>query len=124
MLPVGEVQKETLRMNDLGLGKSIYTKKQLDEFAAFQDSRGTRRAYLSEMAELAYIGWNERGEWGLALGAQAQSSMIHTTGMSFIPLYKVIGLFIFFVSLLPMVLGGLRLAVTIFLRVVIILRYR
>jgi hypothetical protein len=32
-------------MNDLGLEKSIYTKKQLDEFIAFQDSQGTRRIY-------------------------------------------------------------------------------
>jgi hypothetical protein len=60
----------------------------------------------------------------LALGAQAQSSMIDTLGMSFLPLYKVIGQFIFFVSLLLMVWGGLRLEVTIFLRVAIILRYQ
>jgi hypothetical protein len=33
-----EVRMEGLKMNDLGLGKSIYTNKQLDEFAAFQDS--------------------------------------------------------------------------------------
>jgi hypothetical protein len=49
-------------MNDIGLGKSIYTKKPLDEFAAFQDSQGTRRAYLAETAELAYMGKNEKGE--------------------------------------------------------------
>jgi hypothetical protein len=42
MLPENEVRIEGLRMNDIGLGKSIYTKKQLDEFAAFQDSQGTR----------------------------------------------------------------------------------
>jgi hypothetical protein len=35
MLPVEEVQIESLRMSDIGLGKSIYTKKQLDEFAVF-----------------------------------------------------------------------------------------
>jgi hypothetical protein len=57
MLPVDEVQNETLRMNDLGLGKTIYTKKQLDEFAAFQDRWGTRSAYLAETVELAYNGW-------------------------------------------------------------------
>jgi hypothetical protein len=38
MLPVDEVQIESLRMNDLGLGKSMYTKKQSDKFAPFQDS--------------------------------------------------------------------------------------
>jgi hypothetical protein len=30
-------------MNDIGLGKSIYTEKQLDEFAAFHDSQGMKR---------------------------------------------------------------------------------
>jgi hypothetical protein len=48
MLPVDGVQIETLRMNDIGLAKSIYTKKQLEELAAFQESLGTRRAYLAE----------------------------------------------------------------------------
>ncbi len=70
-----KVQIESLQMNDLGLRKSIYTKKQLDEFAAFQDSQRTRRAYLAETAKLAYNSGNERGEWGLAFRAQAQSSM-------------------------------------------------
>jgi hypothetical protein len=44
--------------------------------------------------------------------------------MSFIPLYSVVGQFVFFVSLLLMVWGGLILVVTIFLRVAIIMRYR
>jgi hypothetical protein len=35
---------ESLRMSDMGLGKRIYAKQQLDEFAAFQDNQGTRRA--------------------------------------------------------------------------------
>jgi hypothetical protein len=75
-------------MNDINLSKSIYTKKQLDEFATFQDSQGTRRAYLAKTAELAYIRRDEKGRWGLALGAQAQSSMIDIIGISFIPLYS------------------------------------
>ncbi len=42
MLPVDKVLIESLRMNDLGFGKSIYMKKQLDKdkFAAFKDSQG------------------------------------------------------------------------------------
>jgi hypothetical protein len=35
MLPMDKVRIESVEMNDIGLGKSIYTKKQLDEFAAF-----------------------------------------------------------------------------------------
>jgi hypothetical protein len=42
MIPVDKVQIEGLPMNDIGLCKSIYTKKQLNEFATFQDSQGTR----------------------------------------------------------------------------------
>jgi hypothetical protein len=53
MLPVEKVRIERLRMNDIGLVKSIYTKKQMDEFAAFQDSQGTRRVYLAKTTELA-----------------------------------------------------------------------
>jgi hypothetical protein len=44
-------------------------------------------------------------------------------GMNFFPLYKVVGPMIFFLSLLLMVWGGLRLIITVFLRVVIIVRY-
>ncbi len=106
ILPVDEVQIEELCMNDIRLGKGIYSKKHLDEFATIQDSQGKRRAYLAETAKLAYNERNEKGEWGLALGAQAQSLMIDIIGMNFIPLYKVIGPFIFFVSLSPMVWGG------------------
>jgi hypothetical protein len=47
-------------MIDMGLGESIYKKKQLKEFAVFQFSQGTRRAYFAETAELAYNGRNER----------------------------------------------------------------
>ncbi len=54
-----------MKVNNIGLGKRIYTQQQLDEFARFQDSQGTRKAYLAETAEMAYIGRNERGEWGL-----------------------------------------------------------
>jgi hypothetical protein len=50
--------------------------------------------------------------------------MIDIIVMSFIPLCKVIGPFIFFDPFLLMMWGGLRLAVTIFLRVAIILRYQ
>jgi hypothetical protein len=36
-------------------------KKQLEEFATFQDSKGTRKAYLEETAELAYMGRTRKG---------------------------------------------------------------
>jgi hypothetical protein len=121
MLPVNEVRINPVTVNNIRLGQSIYTKEQLEEFARFQDSQGTRKAYLAETAEIAYIGRNEKGEWGLALGSAAQVDLV---GMNFFPLYRVIGPMIFFLSLLLLVWGALRLVVTIFLRVAIIIRYR
>ncbi len=47
MLPANEVKIKSIWLNDIGLGKSIYTKKQLDEFAALEDSQSTRRAYFN-----------------------------------------------------------------------------
>jgi hypothetical protein len=79
---------------------------------------------LAETAELAYMGRNEKGEWGLALGAQALLSIVNLVGMSFFPLYAVVGPLIFFLSLLLMVWGSLQLIVTILLRVIIVMRYR
>ncbi len=58
------------------------------------------------------------------MGAQAQLSLIDLVGMSFIPLYSVVGPLLFFLSLLLMVWGGLWLVVTKFLGVAIIVRYR
>jgi hypothetical protein len=80
--------------------------------------------YLAETAEMAYTGKNKKGEWGLALGSAAQGSLIDLVGVSFFPLYKVVGPMIFFLSLLLLVWGGLRLIITIFLRLVIIVRYK
>jgi hypothetical protein len=71
---------------------------------------------------MAYNGRNEQGEWGLALGVQAQSTMIDIIGMTFIPMYMVVEPFLFFISLLLMVWGGFRFIITVCLRVAIITR--
>jgi hypothetical protein len=122
MLPVDEVKIDPVEVNDIGLGKSIYTKEQLDEFARFQDSQGTRKAHLAETAELAYTGRTENGEWGLALSSAAQGSLIDIVGASFFPLYRGIGPMIFFLSLMLLVWGASRLMVTVLIRVIVIVR--
>jgi hypothetical protein len=79
MLPVDEVQIESLWMSDISLGKSIYTREQLDEcFVSRQPGH----------EELAYTRRDEHGELGLGLGSQAQASMIDIIGTRFIPIYK------------------------------------
>ncbi len=71
---------------------------------------------------MAYSGCSEKGEWGLALSPAAQGSLINIVGASFFPLYRVVGPMIFFLSLLLLIWGGLRLMVTVLLRVIIIVR--
>jgi hypothetical protein len=122
MLPVGEVKIDPVEVNNIGLGKSIYPKEQLDKFARFQDSQGTRKAYLAETAERACTGRTENGEWGLALSPAAQGSIIDIVGASFFPLYSVVGPMIFFISLMLLVWGVFRLMVTVLIRAIIIIR--
>ncbi len=43
MLPVEEIRIDPVMINNIGHGKSIYTKEQLEEFARFQDSQGPGR---------------------------------------------------------------------------------
>jgi hypothetical protein len=57
------VKTESIRMSDISLGKSIYTKKKLEELAPLQESQSTRKAYLAETAELAYGGRDDNWEW-------------------------------------------------------------
>ncbi len=60
----------------------------------------------------------------MALGSAAQVSLIDLVGVNFFPLYRVVGPMVFFLSLLLLVWGGLRLVVTVFLSVAIIIRYK
>jgi hypothetical protein len=62
MLSVDDEQIESLRVSHIGLEESIDTRKQPEEFASFQYSQGTQRAYLAESSEMAYNGWNRHGE--------------------------------------------------------------
>jgi hypothetical protein len=64
-----------IKVMNLGLGRSIYSPAQLEEFARFQESQGTCRASLAENAERAY---NSRagGQWGSGLSDLATESLI------------------------------------------------
>jgi hypothetical protein len=74
ILPVDEVQIELLQMSDIGGGKSIYSKKQIDKLAVLLASQGTMSTYLAKKtAELAYHVRNEYEECTLALGSKSSS---------------------------------------------------
>ncbi len=47
-IPMKPVAIEDVNVMELGLGRSIYSPEQLEEFARFQESQGTRRAFLAE----------------------------------------------------------------------------
>jgi hypothetical protein len=59
---------------------------------------------------------------GPALSTAAQGSLIDIVGASFFPLYSVVGPMIFFLSLMLLVWGGLRLVITILVRIIVIVR--
>jgi hypothetical protein len=90
-LPVKPVNIDEEDVLDLGLGRSIYSEAQVEEFLKFHDSQGTRRAYLTETAELAYGERREDGSWGLGLGERAREALIDTVGWSLVPLYRLTG---------------------------------
>jgi hypothetical protein len=63
-IPMKPITIDDIKVMNLGLGRSIYSPAQLEEFACYQESQGKRRAFLAESAERAY---NSRsgGQWGL-----------------------------------------------------------
>jgi hypothetical protein len=81
---------DDVKVMNLGLGRSIYSPAQLEEFARFQESQGMRRAFLAESAERAY---NSRagGQWGSGLSDLATENLIDAVGYHRVPMYRVIG---------------------------------
>ncbi len=102
------------------MGKSIYSKEQMEDFARFQDSQNTRRAYLVEKAELAYLG-RSGGEWGLGITDLARDQIVNAVGYRLIPLCRLIGLTAVMVILVMFIVGTARMLVDILMRAVIIL---
>jgi hypothetical protein len=64
MLPVDEVKIDPVTVNNIRLGKSIYKKKQLEEFAAFQDSQGTRECLPGGDCRTGLHGEEQEGRVG------------------------------------------------------------
>jgi len=109
---------------DLGLGRSIYSKEQVEEFLRFQDSQGTRRAYLTETAERAYGGRGEDGAWGLGMGERAKSALIDAVGWSLVPMYRLIGPFSVIILLGLFAWSLVKVFVTVICRACAIYRAR
>jgi hypothetical protein len=103
-----------------GLGRSIYSKEQLEAFHEFQMAAAVRAAYVAYSSELAFSRRGPSGEWGLELGQHAQAAIVDLVGLSFIPLYQflrpvsmIIILVLFFVTIS-------RLVLTVLFRVIVL----
>ncbi len=95
----------------------------MEDFARFQDSQNTRKAYLAEAAELAYLG-RSGGEWGLGLTELARDQIVNAVGYRLIPLYRLIGPTAVIVILVMFIVGMARMLIDILVRAIIIARVR
>jgi hypothetical protein len=117
---VDPVKVSDVNLLNLGLGRSIYSKEQMEDFARFQDSQNTREAYLAEAAELAYLG-RSGGEWGLGLTELARDQIV---GYRLIQLYRLIGPTAVIMILVMFIVGMARMLIDILVRAIIIARVR
>jgi hypothetical protein len=114
---------DDIKVMNLGLGRSIYSPAQLEEFARFQESQGMCRAFLAESAERAY---NSRagGQWGSGLSDLATESLIDAVGYHSVPMYRVIGPTAAVAMLVLFLVGILRMLLDIVIRAIVIARVR
>jgi hypothetical protein len=108
---------------NLGLGMSIYSPAQLEEFARFQESQGTWRAFLAESAEKAYDGKVGR-EWGSGLTDLATENLICAVRDHLVLMFRVIGPTAAVVLLILFLMGILRMTLDIVMRPIAIARVR
>ncbi len=95
----------------------------MEEFARFQESQGTRRAFLAESSERAY---NSRagGQWGSGLSDLATETLIDAVGYHLVPMYRVIGPTAAVALLVLFLVGILRMLLDIVIRTIAIARVR
>jgi hypothetical protein len=111
---------DDIKVMNLGLGRSIYSPAQLEEFARFQESQRMRHAFLAESAERAF---NSRtgGQWGSGSDL-ATESLIDAVGYHLVPMYRVIGPTAAVALLVLFLVGILRMLLDIVIRAIAIAR--
>ncbi len=122
-IPIKPFNIDDVGVMNLGLGRSIYSPDQLEEFRRFQESQGTRRAFLADSAERAY---NSRvgSEWGSGLTGTATDSFIDAVGNQLVPMYRVIGPTAALALLVLFLVGVVRMLADIVIRAIAIARVR
>jgi hypothetical protein len=122
-IPMKPIAIDDIKVMNLGLGRSIYSPAQLEEFSRFQESQGTQRAFLAESAERAY-NRQAGGQWGSGLSDLATESLIDAVGYHLVPMYRVIGPTAALALLLLFLVGILRMLLDIVIRAIMIARIR
>jgi hypothetical protein len=123
-IPIAEMEIDDEPLPKWGLGRSIYSPEQLEAFHEFQMSTAVRAAYVADTSELAFQRRSADGQWGLALGQHAQEAIIDMIGLSFIPLYRIIGPASMIVIFILFFVGMTRIIITILFRVIVLGRTR
>jgi hypothetical protein len=119
-IPVATVEIEQEDSPKWGLGRSIYSPEQLKAFHEFQMSNAVRAAYVADASELAFNRRSADGQWGLALGQHAQEAIIDMIGLSFIPLYRIIGPASMIIIFILFFVGVTRLVFTVLFRAIVL----
>jgi hypothetical protein len=119
-IPIATVEIEQEDSPKWGLGRSIYSPEQLKAFHEFQMSNAVRAAYVADASELAFNRRSADGQWGLALGQHAQEAIIDMIGLSFIPLYRIIGPASMIVIFILFFVGVTRLVLTVLFRAIVL----
>ncbi len=118
-IPMKPIAIDDIKVMNLGLGRSIYSPAHLEEFARFQESQGTQRAFLAESAERAYYS-RSGGQWGSGLSDLATESLIDAVGYHLVPMYRVIRPTTAVALLVLFLVGILRMLLDIVIRVIAI----
>jgi hypothetical protein len=114
---------DEIEVMNLGLGKSIYSPEQIQEFVHFQESQGTRRAFLAKSTECVYKG-RAQGEWGSGLTSEATDSLIDAVGYQLVPMYQMIGPTAAVALLVLFLVRILRMFLNIIIRTIAIAKTR
>jgi hypothetical protein len=94
-IPMKPIAIDDIKVMNLGLGRSIYSPAQLEEFVHFQESLDSRSG----------------GQWGSGLSDLATESLIDAVGYHLVPMYQVIRLTAAVALLVLFLVGILRIVV-------------
>jgi hypothetical protein len=119
-LPVSPVEVDEDDGKKWGLGRSIYSKEQLEAFHEFQMLVAVRVAYVADSSELAFSRRGPGGEWGLGLGQHAQAVIVDLVGLSFVPLYRFLGPVSMIIILVLFFVTISRLVLTVLFRMIVL----